>query len=123
MIVCSVDSLGAKDGCVCRVMPRMRRAADRLYAALDNVRGAMERDDAKRLHGSSASRAVHSAVIDAHTQADRLTESVAAVAERQSGARATVDYAAADLIAAMGKVGRTVARFRRAMKRLDKAEG
>ena len=123
MLVCSVDTLGARGDCVCRFMPRMRRAADRLYAALDNVRDAIERDDAKQLHGSSVSRAVHSAVIDAHTQAERLTESVAAVAERERGARATVDDARADLIAAMGKVSRAAARFRRALAKLDKAEG
>ena len=108
----------AKEGaCICRMMPRMRRARLRLDAALDEARRGY---DAFQLAGLPATLAAGAADIDATNAAQALADAAVDAAERRAGARAAIMAAAANLAAAMGKVERTLRRVRKALAAAQK---
>lgn len=120
LTACAADVASTEAGCVCRVMPRMRRAYTRLDAVFSATTVAMMRGEADRLWGLPVAGAVSGALIDASIALASLADAVVDAAEQEEGARAKVRAAAANLTAMMGRLDRKLIRLRRATARLDR---
>lgn len=116
---CAADIASTETGCVCRVMPRMRRAHTRLDATISATLALM-RGEADRLWGHPIAGAASDALIDTSIALASLTDAVVDAAEQEEGARAKVRAAAANLTAMMERLDRKLVRLRRA---IAKGEG